>query len=48
MTIPTLKSNNKESVISHINLALDANRKRDAFERDMDNFLFGGPPVRTR
>lgn len=27
---------------------LDANRKKDAFEQDMDSLLFGGAPVRRR
>lgn len=28
--------------------ALDANRKKDNFQKGMDDFLFGGPPVKRR
>ncbi len=39
-----LLSRRKELVTFFINQALDPNRKRGAFEKDMDNFLFGGGP----
>jgi hypothetical protein len=39
----------KKSVSIVLFVGLDANRKRTNFEKDMDNFLFGGmAPVKKR